>query len=195
MEVMEKRVEEEIVQTWLPLIRRALAHYKVRQDDREDVAQMILCQIFEKRYDQIYDPKKSKLNTFIFAMVSKRIKGMYSKRGRDAIDRAQFIGDNHWIIADRFSFVCGKVERNEFWGLVEEAKAQLSKLPPRRSRVMEDGEVCHRTILAVFELMIKGRRQVDIATEMGYSEGSISIMRQEIKGQPAVQKLLEFHRM
>lgn len=198
METMETQVDVggEVVNLWLPLIYRALLHYRVRESDKDDVAQEIVCQIIEKKYHQIYDPEKSELSTFVFAMVRKRIKSLFARKGRDALKRSQLIGDDEWIIEDRPCSECvlKDVEKKEFWGLVDEARKELDKLPRRRPRI-KDGKVQVRTVTEVFNMMVDGLNQSSIATEMGYSEGSVSIMVGMIRKQPAVQKLLFYQKI
>ena len=197
METLSGQAGEMIVKVWVPVIERALAYYRVRESDRDDVAQAIVCTVLDKRYDEIYDPLKATLSTFIFAMVGKRIRGLKTRKGRDALKHASLVGEDEWIIEDGglVDGPCEKSERNEFWGLVEHARVQLKKLPKRRSHVTEAGVVEERTIAVVFEQLVDGKKQVEIARKMGYSEGSISIMVGEIRKHPAVQQLLKYHNM
>lgn len=193
---LQSEVGAKVVDEWLPLIHRALNHYQVRPNDKEDVAQSIVCQIFEKRYDRIYDPEKSELSTFIFGMVRKRILSLRGQKGRDAMKHVHLVGDDEWIINDRRKIESSykRAVRGEFFELVEDARKELEKLPRRRPRI-KDGKLEHRTVTDVFDMLVGGMVQTNIAKEMGYSEGTVSIMVEMIRQQPAVQKLLVYYNM
>ena len=192
MEMSELERNKVVAEVWMPLIERAIKYYRIPQYYCEDFRQTVLCQVLEKYYG-IYDASKSRLNTFVFAMIRKRKMSLLSKRGKDALKSATRVGDSDWLFdCVPFDSPLDFQTRKEFWELVQSVRTELAKLPPRRPQKLEDG-IKERTVLDVFDFLAAGLSQADIASRMGYSEASVSILVSKIRHHPAVQGLYAYY--
>ena len=178
-----------VVENWLPTIQNALLFYHVSGHDKEDLTQTILCDIFEKRYDQIYDPSLSKLTTFIFAMVRKRVMSFKSCRGRDAMRHSQLVGEELWLLDEPDNR--DDIASREFWQLVDNIHESLSKIIRRRAS-KQGAQVVKYTVGDIFNLLVGGLTQAQIHRETGYSEASISLFIKGIRKRDDVLRLKSY---
>ena len=181
---------QKIVETWLPIIKGAVLYYGITGHDFEDFSQQLLVDIFEKRYDQIYDPSKGALSVFIYAMVRKRRMSFKSKSGKDAMRRpCQFVGEDEWLLDKPDSI--DVISSREFWGLVDKVRKTLSKIE-RRRKVKGGHRNIRYSLGDIFQLVVGGSSSVQIHRETGYSESSVSLFLKDFRQRDDVQKLRDY---
>lgn len=181
---------ETLMNDWIPFIRAVVRKCGVPHDLREDLVQGVVLDIIEGDYMNIYDPNKAALSTYLYAMTRKRVMGRTSRRGKDALKHSVLIGDRDWVTESYEPQSLGEFEeRQTFWGKVQLAKEQMRLTRPRRPYKGENGEVIPRSNADVFDAIIQGKTQAQIARAMHYSEATVSVIMSEIREMAEVIEL------
>lgn len=205
---------DEFIPQWHNKIFRIMRSRGIRPDDLEDCFQTILAKMVECDGLNRYNPLISHFSTYVYAVVLSETQNYYTRQARHESRYSNFTSlskESHSETAkspgdplsQAMTFedyyeadspdATDLVLSSEFFEQIEEIRYGLSAIPVRSFAEVEtqDGiERRPRSHLMVFEMILQGFNQKEIAEYLVYSVNSVNLLIHQIREMPEAKRLL-----
>lgn len=192
---------------WLGTARSQAYQFGFRGEDLADLVQALFSNMWERDYLSLYDPSKSKFDTFVYVFIRREIFTALRKLSRDVMAKSISLLERR-PNEDSRNLALETLEvkkpgepsvedRVAFRELIAQALVELEEYPVYAYRLYNEktGEVVERSERQVLLFLLDGTWGRDeMAIAMGCSEGRLSQLISDLSSRPCMRRLREVFR-